>query len=394
MLNLLINCVYYEPIRGYIRLMPSLAPYNWQFSSWPNFAYNLGGLEADLADLNTILGRLGGLADGLPEELETETTVDLMLAEAVRSSAIEGQRLDRESVVSSIRNRLGLNLSPVAVQHRNSAGAGELMVAVRRSFADPLDATTLFAWHTSLMGGGGTAEDVGCWRSGDGAMQIVSGRIDRPLVHFEAPPAVRVPSEMEIFFEWFNATAPDGPRPELHAAVRSALSHLHFESVHPFEDGNGRIGRAVAEKALSQGVGRPVLLSLSSAIESERNAYYDALESAQRSENVTDWMAYFIDTVLRAARDSERQIGFVVAKSKFYIRHRDRLSPRQSKVIARMLEAGPDGFEGGINARKYVALTKVSKATATRDLQLMLEIGAIERCGGGGRSTSYQLVLQ
>jgi Fic family protein len=176
--------------------------------------------------------------------------------------------------------------------------------------------------------------------------------------------------------------------------VRSAIAHLYFESIHPFEDGNGLIGRALAEKALSQGIGRPVLLSLSRTIERNKNAYYDALSQAQRSNEITSWITYFVRTVLAAQTEAEEQIEFTLQKVKFFDRFKDKLTERQLKVIRRMLDEGPKGFQGGMNASKYGSLTKVSKATATRDLQALLDMGVFIYLGdGGGRSTKYQVNL-
>ncbi len=325
----------------------------------------------------------------MPDGLESEATLDLMIAEAIKTSEIEGELLVRRDVVSSIRNHLGLNSPAEPVGSRAADGAAALMVAVRRTYAEPLTETTLCDWHALLLQSA-RGIMIGDWRTGDDPMQVVSGRIDRPTVHFEAPPADRVPGEMARFVDWFNESARDGAKPITHAPVRSAISHLYFESIHPFEDGNGRIGRAVSEKALSQGLGQPVLLSLSQTIEANRNAYYDALQTAQRGNEITPWITYFVDTVLQAQHEAVEQIAFLVRKAKFFQRHRTSLNPRQAKVIRRMFDAGPNGFQGGMNASKYVSLTQVSKATATRDLQALLRMGALEAIGGG-RSTRYQL---
>jgi Fic family protein len=228
------------------------------------------------------------------------------------------------------------------------------------------------------------------WRVGGDPMQVVSGRIDRPTVHFEAPPCERVPAEMARFIEWFNRTAPGASQPVSHAPVRAAIAHLYFETIHPFEDGNGRIGRALADKTLSQGIDRPVVLSLSRAIEARRNEYYQALKTAQRGNEITPWIRWFTDIVLQAQIDAETRIRFVLRKVRFFERFGGALNERQQKVLRRMFEAGPDGFTGGMNARKYTALTGVSKATATRDLQQLSLLGALIPTGGG-RSTRYEL---
>jgi Fic family protein len=364
-------------------------PYNWQQPDWPEFRYELGGVAEQLLAFADHAGRVGGLLEGLPDDLETEAVLDLMIAEAVRSSAIEGETLNRDAVMSSIRNRLGLNPVPQPVDSRMADGAGELMVAVRNGFREPLSKETLFSWHRMLLGGTPGLR-VGGWREGGDPMQVVSGRIDRPTVHFEAPPSVSVPAEMERFIAWFNDTAPGGPKAIPEPPVRSALAHLYFESIHPFEDGNGRIGRALSEKALSQGLGRPVVLSLSRSIDSARNSYYSALKAASHGNEITAWIDWFVGVVVHAQREAGDQVLFVLRKAKFFQRFENELNERQLKIVRRMFEAGPDGFTGGMNARKYVALTGASKATATRDLLQLARIGALHPLGGG-RSTRYVL---
>jgi Fic family protein len=233
---------------------------------------------------------------------------------------------------------------------------------------------------------------AGKWRTHKDPMQVVSGVIGKEKVHFEAPPSKRVPQEMHAFIQWFNDTAPGGIHEMKKAPVRSALAHLYFESIHPFEDGNGRIGRAIAEKALSQTIGRPVLLSLSRTIEANKAAYYQSLEQAQRSNEVSAWVAYFVGTVLDAQIEAETQVDFTLRKTRFLDRYKPLLNDRQEKVLTRMLAEGPTGFEGGMQARKYIAITGASKATATRDLKHLLDIGAFTLVdSAGGRSTRYAL---
>jgi Fic family protein len=266
------------------------------------------------------------------------------------------------------------------------------MVAVRNSFAAPLTDETLFLWHRMLMSQA-TRIIAGAWRTHQEPMLVVSGAIGKEKIHFEAPPSTQVPAEMEKFIAWFNDTAPGAKNEIKKAPVRSAIAHLYFESIHPFEDGNGRIGRAIAEKALSQTIGRPVLLSLSQTIEADKKAYYLALESAQRNNEITDWMKYFVKTTFQAQLEAKRLIDFTLKKTKFFDLFKDRLNERQLKVIIKMLEAEPKGFEGGMTANKYISITKASKATATRDLQLLAELGVFVP-EGGGRSRRYSLNIE
>ena len=359
--------------------------FNWQQSDWPDFRYDLSAVEADLLRFADQAGQVSGLLKGLPEGDRTEALVQLMITEAMKTSEIEGQYLSRPDVMSSIRHRLGLDAAPQPSPDPASAGAAELMVAVRETWDRPLDESTLFAWHRTLMRADSRVLQ-GAWRTHAEPMQVISGAIGKARLHFEAPPSDHVPAEMGRFIAWFNDSRLKITAPP----VRAAVVHLYFESIHPFEDGNGRIGRALAEKALSQGLGRPATLSLSRTIEANRKAYYDAIETAQRSNEITPWLRYFVSTVLTAQRDAETLVLFVLNQARFFDRHRETLNERQARTVRRMLAAGPQGFEGGMNARKYVSINHVSKATATRDLQAMVELGAL-RPVGAGRSARYEL---
>ena len=362
-------------------------PWNWQFPDWPRFQFDLRELETELVAFAHRSGELQGTFRMLPTAARDEALVNTLIAEAVQSSAIEGEFLDRQDVMSSIRNHLGLNPAPARIRDRASGGAGQLEVSVRKTWQRSLTAATLFCWHRMLLGGT-RGILVGAWRKDPAPMQVVSGRADRPVVHFEAPPSRRVPREIKDFMAWFNGAAHSIP----HAPVRAAVAHLYFESIHPFDDGNGRIGRAIAEKALAQALGRPALLSLSRSIEAAKKSYYRALETAQKSAEITAWIAWFIDLTLAAQDAARRDIDFILAKSRFFDHWKSRLTDRQFRVVRRMLEAGPQGFEGGMNARKYVALTGVSKATATRDMQSLADAGVL-RPVGKGRSARYELIF-
>jgi len=363
--------------------------YNWQQPDWPEFRYDVREVEDMLFEFAELTGHVSGVLKALPETIRLEAVMDMMVAEAIKTSEIEGEYLSRRDVISSIRNHLGLNQLPEATKDKMAQGAGELMADARRTYADALTAEKLFHWHTMLL-----REQkrilVGAWRSHEEPMQVVSGALGKERVHFEAPPSSRIPDEMSRFIQWFNQTAPGGSRAIRKAPIRSAVAHLYFETLHPFEDGNGRIGRALAEKALSQTLGRPVLLSLSRTIEADKKAYYHALEQAQKSNEITAWITYFVGVILEAQREALSLVDFILKKARFFDRFKDSLNERQLKAVRRMLDAGPEGFEGGMNARKYVALTKASKATATRDLQHLLELGAFIQ-EGGGRSTRYLL---
>lgn len=368
-----------------------LMTYNWQQKDWPEFRYDLSGLEDVLFSLAEKTGHVSGVLKGMPETMQTEAIIDLMVTEAVKTSEIEGEYISREDVMSSIRNQLGLNPELEQVRDQRARGAAQLMLAVRDDYAAPLTESMLFSWHSMLMEGNRRIA-VGEWRTHEDPMQVVSGVMHKPKVHFEAPPSHDVPKEMLRFIQWFNDTAVGQVKEIRQSAVRSAIAHIYFETIHPFEDGNGRIGRAISEKALSQGLRRPVLLSLSKTIEANKKAYYDALEDAQKSNEITGWITYFVTMVLDAQNDAEILIDFILQKARFFDRFGDRLDDVHRKVINRMLAEGPKGFEGGMSAKKYISITGVSKATATRHLQYLTEIGAFIQ-EGSGRGTRYLVNL-
>lgn len=359
--------------------------YNWQQKDWLNFQYQTTNIEDLLFDFAQRTGRISGVLDGLPQTEQTEAMINLMVSEAIKTSEIEGEYLSRNDVMSSIKRNLGIQPDLPVTKDKRAEGIAQLMLTVRQGFSKPLTAEVLFNWHAMLMKGN-TSVKAGQWRTHEEPMQIISGAMGREVIHFEAPPSKQVTPEMDGFINWFNNSQDTFKKP----IVRAAIAHLYFESIHPFEDGNGRIGRAIAEKALSQSIGRPVLFSLSKSIESNKNNYYDALKIAQRSNEITDWINFFVKTVLDAQIDAEHEIEFTLKKTKFFDHYKDVLNERQQKVVRRMLEEGYQGFEGGMNARKYVSIAGTSKATATRDLQDLVAKGIFKPIGGG-RSTRYEI---
>jgi Fic family protein len=316
--------------------------------------------------------------------------IELISDEALKTSEIEGEILDRDSVQSSLRQQFGLGTDDRHVPPAER-GIAEMMVNLYRTFGDPLAHETMFAWHNMLMRGERRINVIGGYRTHSDPMQVVSGPVHDRKVHFEAPPSSRMPEEMDAFVKWFNHTAPDSKRP-LPALTRAGLAHLYFISIHPFEDGNGRIGRALAEKSLAQNLGQPSLVALAYTIERARKAYYAALESSNKDTEITGWLVYFAETILEAQRNTIKRVDFYVAKAKFYERHRGQLNERQEKVIARIFREGIDGFKGGLSAENYISLTKTSRATATRDLQDLVAMGALTKTGEL-RHTRYHLLL-
>ncbi len=362
--------------------------YNWQQSDWPDFKYDFSVVQDVLFTFAEKAGQVGGILKSLPDSIQTDAIIDLMVSEAIKTSEIEGEYLSRSDVMSSIRHNLGLETDVTPTADRRTKGVADLMVDVRNSYQEPLTEEKLFQWHEMLLGGQHRKLDVGMWRTHEAPMQVISGPIGHWKIHFEAPPSNKTPEEMARFIGWFNRTAPEGKGNIKNPVIRSAIAHLYFESIHPFEDGNGRIGRAISEKALSQGLGRPTLLSLSETIEAKKKNYYKALQSAQKSNEITGWVIYFSNTVLDAQIRAEENIEFILNKTKFFDRFKDQFNDRHLKVLRRMLDAGVAGFEGGMSAKKYVAITKTSTATATRDLKYLSDIGALTQIGGG-RSTRY-----
>ena len=238
----------------------------------------------------------------------------------------------------------------------------------------------LFGWHRMLMSGRRDIKDVGCYRTTDEPMQVVSGAIGAPKVHFEAPPSAEVPREMAGFIDWFKRTAPGETRP-LPALTRAGAAHLYFESIHPFEDGNGRIGRVIAEKSLAQSLGQPTLIVLAATILARRASYYNALESASKQNEITNWLAWFGGITIEAQRRTLALIEFLIEKAKLFDRLKGQLNERQQKALLRMFKEGPEGFKGGLSAGKYSTITGASPATATRDLADLTEKGALVRTG-------------
>jgi Fic family protein len=353
--------------------------WNWQKSDWPNFTWNRARLEKPEHQFLLGGGVLVGTVKHLPEEDRQQLTVDAMSTEAVTTSEIEGEILDRASVQSSIRKQLGLSVDERRVRPAEQ-GIAEMMVDSYRSFSEPLSQEMLFRWHEMIVSGRRDLKDVGRFRTGKEPMQVVSGRIDAPRVHFEAPPSPRVASEMTRFLEWFRQTRKEGPQP-LGALTRAAAAHLYFESIHPFEDGNGRIGRAVAEKSLAESLGQPTLIALAATILMRRMAYYEALEAANKQNEITNWVAWFAGIAIEAQRRTIALVEFLIDKTKLLDRLRGELNERQTKALMRMFREGPAGFKGGLSAGKYTTITGSSPATTTRDLSDLVSKGAVTREG-------------
>lgn len=350
--------------------------WNWQLKDWPDFVYKTDAFtEAERRFLQKA-GIMHGSLKHVAED-DTETLrVRLISEEAYKTSEIEGEILNRDSLQSSIRKHFGLKTDNRKIPPAEQ-GITEMLVDLYKSYAAPLDHERLFLWHKMLTNGRRDLTDMGRYRTHEEPMQIVSGSLHEPEVHFEAPPSKDVPDEMEAFINWFN----DMEGGKLPLLLRAGIAHLWFESIHPFEDGNGRIGRAISEKALSQGLGRPTLIALAQTIERSRKAYYEALQGGSKDLDIQDWLEFFCEKVLEAQDYTQSMIDFLIEKSKFYERFSDKMNERQTKVIARMFEEGVDGFKGGLSAENYISISGAARATATRDLQGLVEMGALRKTG-------------
>jgi Fic family protein len=364
--------------------------WNWQQADWPSFSYDQAALEPLETRFLRASGEFLGVFRHVGPDDRDMLRIELIGEEAVKTSEIEGEALDRDSVQSSLRLQFGLEGDAGRIPPAER-GIAEMMVDLYLTFAGSLSHERLFDWHGMIMAGRRSIQRIGDYRRHVEPMQVVSGSAAAPKVHFEAPPSARMRVEMDAFLKWFNDSAPNGRRP-LPALTRSGIAHLYFESIHPFEDGNGRIGRALSEKVLAQSLGQPSLIALADTIQKSRKGYYEMLERSNKENEITAWLIYFAETVLEAQSSTLGRVEFHIAKAKFHDRLRGRLNPRQEKAIARMFGEGTGGFKGGLSAENYIGITKASRATATRDLQDLVEKRALLRTGEL-KHTRYHLNL-
>ena len=357
----------------------SIMTWNWQHPDWPTFSWDASRLQKAEALFLEGAGIAIGVSRHLEEADRSRLEVELMSHEAIDTSAIEGETLDRDSVQSSIRRHLGLAGDQRRVKPAE-AGIAEMMVDLYECVTKPLDRATLDRWHRHVVNGRTDLKDIGRYRSGADPMQIVLGPIHRPKIHFEAPPAARVDEEMAGFLTWIEQSRPGGSAP-ITPVTRAGLAHIWFESIHPFEDGNGRIGRAISEKLLAQGLPTPIVTGMASTLLVHRKAYYAALERAHGALEITDWLLWFAAKAIEAQRLTLRQVEFVLAKARMMEALRGKLNDRQERALLRMFGAGPDGFAGGLSAANYMTITSAPTATTTRDLAALVGLGALVRTG-------------
>lgn len=361
--------------------------YNWQHKEWANFTFNPQIINDTAVAFLKDLTLMDGLLEGLSSREQQEEIIRIMIDEATKTSEIEGEYISREDLMSSIKRKLGLD-STAYVRDKRAAQVANMMYAVRNSFQQKLTETEIRKWHRLLFESSKHI-NAGKWRTSDEPMQVVSGAFGREIVHYEAPPSYRVPAEMKQFVKWYNAYKTNDEQDVL---IKTAIAHLYFESIHPFEDGNGRIGRAIAEKCLAQGLKRTVLLSLSSTIERDKKSYYKAFKNNQNTLEITDWIVYFSGIIAQAQADAVHTVKLSISKTRFFDAFQDKLNERQTKVLKKMFDNGGEDFEGGMTAKKYVSIAKTTKTTATRDLQELVALDVFVR-KGDGRSTYYVLKL-
>ena len=373
-------------------------PYLWEHPAWPDgLSWEPHAVSVALGSARLAQGRLLAKASlvGLADRTRLEAAA--VEEEALTTSLIEGERLDRESVRSSVARQLGLDRAGASPTARAVDGLVTVLLDATRNAHAPLTLARLCGWQAALFptGFSGTHRvTVGTLRSGDEPMRVVSGAWgEHPVVHFEAPPSDRVPHEFAIFLTWL---APPAPPQGIDTFVRAGIAHLRFVTLHPFDDGNGRVTRALTDLVLAreEAAGAPRLWSLSAQIEQERSDYYDALQSAQRGQgDVTAWLVWFLGCVARALARAEATLDLVLAKVRFWATHGGHAcNARQRKILDRLLQAGPAGFVGGMTTRKAAALTGASRATAQRDLAELVAAGMLRPLPGGGRSSAYEVV--
>ena len=364
--------------------------YVWQRAQWPSLHWDDRALAKLLTQASREHGRLLGKMEGLGFDLRAEAHLRTLTEDVVKSSEIEGETLEREQVRSSIARRLGMDVAGLIPADRNVEGVVEMTMDATSHYAEPLTEQRLFDWHAALFPtgrSGMSAIKVGGWREdASGPMQVVSGPMGREQVHYEAPPATRVPEEMHRFLEWFAKPGDADP------LLVAGLAHLWFVTVHPFDDGNGRIARAIADMALARSERtQQRFYSMSSQILHERNGYYAILERTQKSDtDITVWQSWFLECLLRSIQGAHSTLTAVVDEARFWDRFaKEALNERQIKVLRLLFR----GFQGKLTSSKWAKLTKSSQDTAYRDISDLVERGALKKDSGGGRSTSYSLAV-
>lgn len=370
--------------------------YIWQNKLWPNFIWDSDCLLKPLGDIRFSQGSLLAQIRELGFEIQQAARADVLVEEALKTSAIEGEKLDPDAVRSSVGRRLGLpNAGLKDVRDQKADGLVEILLDATMNYSKKMTPERIWGWHAALFPtgySGMTKISVGKWRDDkQGPMQVISGYIGHGKVHFKAPPAKKLVKEIKAFIPWING------KNNLDGILKAGLAHLWFVTIHPFDDGNGRIARTLTEMLLAKDENSPKrFYSLSSQVMSERNDYYAILKATQSGTgDITDWMKWFLECMNRAVLNSNTLLEKIMIKARFWKKFaRVRLHERQTKVINRLLDAGTGGFVGGMKNKKYMGIAHTSRATAQRELADLVQKGILIKMPGGGRSTSYDLDWQ
>ncbi len=362
-----------------------MAKYIYQYKSWPNFTWNEKEIQVILGKLRYLQGKIFGQINALGFSIKEETMLSTLTLDVVKSSEIEGQILNYEQVRSSIARKLGIEYAGMVYPDRNVEGVVEMLLDATQNYEQPLTEERLFAWHGALFPTGRSGLykiDVACYRKGE--MQIVSGAMGKEKIHYQAVPADQVKFEMDRFLDWFNKYTDIDP------VIKSAIAHFWFIIIHPFDDGNGRIARAISDLLLARSDNSSLrFYSLSNQMLLEKKVYYDTLQKVQYNDaDITEWIVWFLNCLYRALKNSEKTIEKVLHKADFWDKHKNtELNSRQRLMLNKLL----DGFEGKLKTSKWAKITKCSQDTALRDIKDLIEKGILRQEKSGGRSTNYGL---
>lgn len=360
--------------------------WNWQLPNWPKFNYSYEEVFQKERQYLFSLGQSFAFLKNVEKEDYNQFRIEILSQEGLKSSQIEGEILDRGSLQSSIKKHFGLQTEKKLI-HNKEAGMAEILCNIHETFKEKLTHEMLWEWHSKLFQHQNNIQIRGEYRTHTEPMQIVSNKFGSPKVFFEAPPSKIIFYEMTKFIDWFNSLDPYEP-----ILGKASIAHVYFESIHPFEDGNGRIGRVLVEKLLSQNAGKPLLIAVSKVLENRRKEYYQALERCNCTLEVHHWVDFFAEVVLQAQEESMLLLQFLITKSKMLTKLSGSINPRQEKALLRIFHEGPTGFKGGLSAENYIAITKASRATATRDLNNLVQMGALTK-SGELRHTRYKINL-
>ncbi len=365
-----------------------MSKYIYQYESWPNFTWDEKKIQVNLGKLRHLQGKIFGQINALGVSIKKETMLSTLTLDVVKSSEIEGQFLNYEQVRSSIARKLGIEYAGIIYPDRNVEGVVDMLLDATQNHEKPLDEERLFAWHVALfpMGRSGLYKiDVACYRKDE--MQIVSGAMGREKVHYQAVPVNQVKFEMDRFLEWFNNDS------DIDMVIKSAIAHFWFIIIHPFDDGNGRIARAISDLLLARSENSSLrFYSLSNQILQERKVYYDTLQKVQCNDgDITEWLVWFLNCLYEALKNAEKTIEKALHKAEFWDKHKNtEINSRQRLMLNKLF----DGFNGKLKTSKWAKITKCSQDTALRDIKDLIEKGILRQEKSGGRSTNYELIIQ